>query len=68
VTEFSKGDQVTWNTSQGRTEGEVVEVRTSDFTFEGQQFRASDDDPRYLVESAKTGARAAHSGDALDKA
>lgn len=65
MAEYSKGDHVTWNTSQGRTEGEVVEIRTSDFTFEGQQFRASEEDPRYIVESSRTGARAAHTGAAL---
>ncbi len=42
---FAKGDGVSWNTSQGRTHGTVVEKRTSDFTFEGQQFRPTDDDP-----------------------
>ena len=65
---FSKGDQVWWNTSQGQTHGEVVDVRTKDFTFDGQDFKASDDDPRYIVESGKTGARAAHTGHALTKA
>jgi hypothetical protein len=62
---FSTGDEVAWNTSQGQTHGTVKEKRTSDFTFEGQQFRPTDDDPYYLVESAKTGARAAHKESAL---
>jgi hypothetical protein len=61
----SRGDEVAWNTSQGETHGTVVEKRTSDFTFEGQQFRPTDDDPYYVVESAKTGARAAHKESAL---
>lgn len=63
---FRKGDTVSWRTSQGRTEGRVVSKHTADFTFEDQQFRASDDDPVYVVESAKTGARAAHHEGALD--
>jgi hypothetical protein len=62
---YSAGDEVAWNTSQGETHGIVKEKRTSDFTFEGQQFRPTDDDPYYLVESAKTGARAAHKESAL---
>jgi hypothetical protein len=62
---YSKGDEVTWNTSQGETHGSVREKRTSDFTFEGQQFRPTDDEPYYIVESAKTGARAAHKESAL---
>lgn len=60
-----KGTRVSWNTSQGRTQGKVVEKRTSDFTFDGQHFTASDDEPAYVVESEKTGARAAHKDSAL---
>ncbi|KZE94371.1 MULTISPECIES: DUF2945 domain-containing protein [unclassified Agromyces] len=58
-------DRVSWATSQGRTRGRVVERRTSDFTFEGQRFTASSDEPAFIVESEKTGARAAHKGSAL---
>lgn len=60
-----KGQKVSWNTSQGTTHGKVVEKHTKDFTFEKQQFRASDDDPVYVVESDKTGAKAAHHEKAL---
>ena len=60
-----KGSKVTWNTSQGETHGTVQEKRTSDFTFEGQQFRPTEDDPYYIVESDKTGAKAAHKESAL---
>ncbi len=60
-----KGDRVSWNTPQGRTHGQVVERRTRDFTFDGQQFRASEDDPMFIVESEKSGARAAHAASAL---
>ena len=67
MSSISKGDPVHWNTSQGKTSGTVVDVRTKDFTFDGQDFKASDDDPRYIVESDKTGARAAHTGNALTK-
>ena len=57
---LQKGDRVAWNTPQGETTGKVVERRTADFRFDGQQFRASEDEPAYVVESDKTGARAAH--------
>lgn len=60
-----QGQQVSWNTSQGETHGRTVERRTEDFTFEGQQFRASADEPYWIVESAKTGARAAHKESSL---
>lgn len=59
------GSKVSWNTEQGRTEGTVVERRTSDFTLAGHQFRASEDEPMFVVESAKTGKHAAHRPDAL---
>ena len=64
---FRKGDEVSWSTSQGETHGSVQERRVRDFTFEGQQFRASEEEPYYVVESAKTGAKAAHKESSLDK-
>ena len=58
---------MSWNTSQGTTHGTVRERRVRDFTFDGQQFRASEDEPYYVVESSKTGAKAAHKESALSK-
>jgi hypothetical protein len=57
---ISMGSKVSWNTSQGRTHGKAVEKRTKKFTFEAQQFKASDD------ESDKTGAKAAHKESTLN--
>lgn len=65
--ELARGDRVSWNTSQGRTRGRVVERRVRDFEFAGQQFTASEDDPAFIVESEKSGNRAAHKGSALRK-
>ena len=65
--DLSVGDRVSWNTSQGRTRGEVVDKRTRDFTFANQKFTASADEPAYIVRSEKTGAEAAHQGSALRK-
>ena len=62
-----KGDRVSWNTSQGRTQGRVVERKTADFEFAGQHFTASHDEPSFVVESEKSGERAAHKGSALRK-
>jgi hypothetical protein len=61
------GDRVSWNTSQGRTRGVVKERKTKDFEFDGQKFTASSDEPTFIIESEKTGARAAHKGSALRK-
>lgn len=59
------GDRVSWDTSQGRTHGKIVEKKTKDFQLDGRQWRASEDDPKFVVESEKTGARAAHEASAL---
>ncbi|TDN41709.1 DUF2945 family protein [Curtobacterium flaccumfaciens] len=65
---LSKGDEVHWNTSQGTTTGTLVEKKTKDFRFDGQTFRPTDDDPYWIIESEKSGKRAAHKESALTKA
>jgi hypothetical protein len=65
MSNLTTGDRVSWNTPQGRTRGHVVERKTSDFEFAGQHFTATSDEPAFVVESEKTGARAAHKGSAL---
>ena len=62
---LSKGDKVHWNTSQGKTEGKAVEKKTKEFTFEGQKFKASEDEPYWIVESSKSGSQAAHKESSL---
>lgn len=65
--DLSTGDRVSWNTPQGRTQGKIVERKTRDFTLAGQHFTASSDEPAYVVESEKSGNRAAHKASALRK-
>ena len=65
IKRLNKGDRVEWNTSQGKTTGEVKRKLTSDTDVQGHTAKASQDDPQYLVESEKTGAEAAHRPDAL---
>ncbi|MEZ5183037.1 MAG: DUF2945 domain-containing protein [Acidimicrobiales bacterium] len=62
------GSRVRWNTSQGETVGTVVRKLTAPCDIEGHHVAASEDEPQYLVESEKTGARAAHKPDALRRA
>ncbi|WP_445156046.1 DUF2945 domain-containing protein [Arthrobacter sp. Hor0625] len=62
---LSKGMSVEWNTPQGPTHGKIVEKKVSDFELDGKTHRASQDEPQYIVESDKTGARAAHKASAL---
>ena len=65
--DFKPGDKVEWNTPQGKTQGKVVEKLTSRTEVSGQSVAASDDNPRYLVESEKSGKQAAHKPDSLKK-
>lgn len=62
-----KGDEVEWNTSQGKTHGKVQKKLTSETHIKGHKVAASEDEPQYLVKSDKTGAEAAHKPDALKK-
>ena len=66
--EFRQGDTVEWNTPQGKTRGKVKKKLTSETQVGGQKVNASEDDPRYLLESEKSGKEAAHKSDALSKA
>ena len=68
MADVTVGDTVSWNTPQGRTHGKVVKRLTSRTKVGGTEIHAIKDDPRYLVESDKTGAQAAHRPDALTKA
>ncbi len=64
---FSNGDEVTWNTPQGPTHGTVKQKRVNDFEFKGQNFKPTDDDPYYIVESNASGSKAAHKQSALSR-
>ncbi len=65
--EFKQGDTVEWNTPQDKTRGTVRKKLTSNTEVGGQKIDASEEDPRYLVESEKSGKEAAHKPDALSK-
>ena len=62
------GDQVTWNTAQGETVGTVIEKLTSRTSIKGHTADASEEEPQYLVESDKTGQRAAPQPESLSEA
>jgi hypothetical protein len=67
MTDLSVGDRVSWNTSQGRTRGKILERKESDFQFAGQKFTTSASEPAFMVQSEKTDAKAAHRASALRK-
>jgi hypothetical protein len=65
--ELKNGDRVEWETSQGPTAGKVVAKQTSETRIKGHKVAASKEAPQYIVESEKTGAKAAHKPEALKK-
>ena len=65
---FKAGDKVKWDHSLGTTTGKVVKKATSETHIKGHKVAASKDSPEYIVESGKTGARAAHKPGELRKA
>lgn len=65
---FRKGDRVAWDTSQGETTGKVVRKQTARTRIKGHVVAATPDDPQFIVESEKSGKRAAHKPGELRKA
>lgn len=64
---FKTGDKVRWDHSQGTSTGKVVRKLTKPMKIKDHKVAASPDNPEYLVESDKTGARAAHRPQELRK-
>jgi hypothetical protein len=65
--ECKQGDKVEWYAPQGKTRGTVKKKLTSNTEVGGQNINASEANPRYLVESEKSGREAAHKPGALSK-
>ena len=64
---FKVGDQVKWNSHGGEASGRIVRVAHEDGEVSGFSYRASHDDPRYIIE-VEGGKHVAHTADALSKA
>ena len=67
ATEFSKGDKVQWESSQGTIEGTIEKKLTEPTDIKKHHVDASTDNPQYLVKSDKTGKEAAHKPGSLSK-
>jgi len=65
--ELKVGDEVEWNTSNGKTRGKVVQKLASGTDIKGHHVAANDDHPEFLVESDESGAQAAHRPESLRK-
>lgn len=61
------GEEVEWNAPQGVAEGHVVKKTTMRGKIKDHTVAASQGNPEYVVESAKSGKRAAHKRGALKK-
>lgn len=62
------GDKVEWNTSQGKTHGMVVKKQTTQTRIKRHKVAASKENPEYIVQSDKSGKKAAHKPGELKKA
>ncbi|CAL1691002.1 hypothetical protein MMB232_01137 [Brevundimonas subvibrioides] len=65
---FKAGETVKWDHSQGTSKGKVIRKLTAPTKIKTHKVAASKDNPEYLVESTRTGARAAHRPSELRKA
>ena len=63
-----KGEKVSWNTSQGRTEGAVEKTVTSTTKVKGHVAKATKENPQVVVKSAKSGKQSVHKPGELKKA
>ena len=67
MSEFEKGDEVTWKSHGGEAVGHVEKKITEETEAGGRKVKASEDDPQYLVKSEKSGGEAVHKPGALEK-
>lgn len=59
------GDRVAWHSHGGRAVGTIVRIAHENGEASGFHFKATRDDPRYIVET-DDGRQAAHRADALE--
>ena len=64
---LKKGDEVEWDTSQGKTSGKVEKKITEPTDIKKHHVAASKDNPEYIVKSDKSGKEAAHKPEELRK-
>ena len=64
---FHRGDKVSWETSQGTTQGRIVRKQTTPTRIARHKVAASPDNPEYIVRSDKSGKEAAHKPGSLRK-
>lgn len=65
--EFSKGDSVEWNTSQGKTKGKIIKKVTGSVKVGSYTAKANKANLEYEVETTKSHKRAVHKPESLKK-
>ncbi len=65
--QLKPGDEVSWETSQGTTEGTVQKKLTKPTKIKGYTANPTEQNPEFLVKSSRTGKQAAHKPEALRK-
>ena len=65
--QFKVGDRVKWDSSGGQSAGKVVRVARTSGSIKGFKYKATADDPRYIVETNE-GKHAAHKAEELRRA
>lgn len=66
MTEFKKGDKVSWKSHGGEAHGTVEKKQTSPTDIKGHHVAASSDNPQFIVKTDK-GTKAAHKAAVLKK-
>lgn len=64
---LKKGDEVEWETSQGKTRGMVKKKLTAPTKIKDHKVAASKENPEYLVETTESKKQAAHKPESLKK-
>ena len=62
-----KGDKVSWKSPGGKAVGKVEKKVTQQTQIKGHTVKASQDNPQYVVKSEKSGSKAAHKPQSLEK-
>jgi Hypervirulence associated proteins TUDOR domain len=65
--DLKKGDKVEWDSSGGHSVGKVVKKVTSPTKIKGHKVAASKENPQFIVQSDKSGGKAAHKAGSLKK-
>ncbi|GAQ89548.1 hypothetical protein KFL_005350030 [Klebsormidium nitens] len=65
--ELQEGEKVAWKFGAGKAVGHVDHKLTEPTKVGSRTYKASEENPKYLVQSDKSGGKAAHNPDKLEK-